>query len=58
MCETAVEYAPSYQIWWTVSKKCQLYEFPTVEVVCIKQGSGICLNKPIEQLVKVWLTMK
>lgn len=21
MCETAVEYAPSYQIWWTVSKK-------------------------------------
>lgn len=21
MCETAVEYAPSYQIWWTVSLK-------------------------------------
>lgn len=36
MCETAVEYAPSYQIWWTVSKKFQMYAFPTVEIVCVK----------------------
>lgn len=25
MCETAVEYAPSYQIWWTVSKNFKVY---------------------------------
>lgn len=25
MCETAVEYAPSYQIWWTVSLKKKVY---------------------------------
>lgn len=25
MCETAVEYAASYQIWWTVSLKKKVY---------------------------------
>lgn len=52
MCETAVEYAASYQIWWTVSKKFQMYAFPTVEIVYVKQGSekgNICL-KPVEWL--------